>query len=165
MNKDTAIIFRKATKGDIHFLSYILISAAKASGVSMRTEDLPDHPDTYQYVEGFPRGTDTGIVAETKDGILVGAAWVRLLPTAAHAIHEPLPELTMGVIPEYQRIGIGKQLLEALYRELAASSISKISLGVHKDNNPAISLYKQQNWIEDGYFQEYIMMSKEILFK
>lgn len=67
MNKDTAIIFRKATKGDIHFLSHILISAAKASGVSMRTEDLPDHPDTYQYVEGFPRGTDTVIVAESKE--------------------------------------------------------------------------------------------------
>lgn len=32
------------------------------------------------------------------------------------------------------------------------------------DNIPAISLYKQQNWIEDGYFQEYMMMSKEILF-
>lgn len=163
MNRGVVVNFRKATKSDIVFLSHVLVNAAAASGAKMQIADLPIHPDTYQYVEGFPKGTDMGIVAETNEGVLVGAAWVRLLPTAAHAINEPLPELTMGVISEYQHMGIGKQLMEELYKAALSIGISKISLGVHKDNIPAISLYKQQNWIEDGYYNEYIMMSKEMI--
>lgn len=68
----------------------------------------------------------------------------------------------MGVIQEYQRMGVGKRLMEELYKAALATGISKISLGVHKDNTPAVSLYKQQNWIEDGSFQQYIMMSKRL---
>lgn len=162
MNKSAVVKFRKATKNDIEFLSHVLVCAAAASGVSLQTADLPNHPDTYQYVKGFPQGSDIGIVAETIEGVLVGAAWLRLLPITNHTINEPLPELTMGVIPEYQRRGIGKQLMEELYTEVAAIGTSIISLGVHKDNIPALNLYKQQNWIEDGFFEEYIMMSKKI---
>jgi ribosomal protein S18 acetylase RimI-like enzyme len=162
MNKEAAVHFRKATRSDIDFLSHILISAAVASGVNIQVVDLSSHPDTYQYVEGFPKGNDIGVVAETQEGVPVGAAWVRLLPMDAHAIHEPLPELTMGVVAQYQRMGIGSQLMEELYKAARGIGIPKISLGVHKDNTPAIHLYKQQNWIEDGYYHEYIMMSKEI---
>ena len=52
--------------------------------------------------------------------------------------------------------------MEELYKASRTVGISKISLGVHKDNLPAVGLYKQQNWIVDGYFEEYVMMSKEI---
>lgn len=162
MNKTIIINFREATKNDLAFLSEILVNAAAASGVNISVEDLVIHPDSYQYVEEFPKGTDVGIVAETAEGHLVGAAWIRLLPTDAHAINEPLPELTMGVIPDYQRIGIGSKLLEELYKTAFAKGISKISLGVHEDNRPAITLYKKQNWIEDGQFKEYRMMSKKL---
>lgn len=162
MNKTTVINFREATKNDLAFLSEILVNAAVASGVSICVEDLITHPDSFQYVEEFPKGSDIGIVAETTEGHLVGAAWIRLLPTDAHAINEPLPELTMGVIPEYQRMGIGGKLLEELYKEAFAKGVSKISLGVHEENHPAIALYEKQNWIEDGKFKEYRMMSKKI---
>lgn len=153
--------FRRATNSDLAFLSEILVYAAAASGVGLCVNDLIAHPDSYQYVEGFPKGSDVGVVAETHEGCLVGAAWIRLLPTDAHAINEPLPELTMGVMPEYQRMGIGGQLLEELYKAASAKGITKISLGVHNDNLPAISLYKKQNWIEDGHFKEYKMMSRK----
>lgn len=154
--------YRAATENDVDFLSQLLVSAANASGVEIQVIDLPEHPDTYQYVERFPKGTDVGVVAQTSGGTLIGGAWIRLLPTTAHAVNEHLPELTMGVIPEYQRMGIGKRLMEELYKAVLAAGISKISLGVHKNNTPAVSLYKQQNWIEDGSFEQYIMMSKRI---
>lgn len=162
LNYCLIINFREATKNDLTFLSEILVNAAVASGVNISVEDLVTHPDSYQYVEEFPKGTDVGIVAETVEGHLVGAAWIRSLPTDAHAINEPLPELTMGVMPDYQRMGIGRKLLEELYKAALAKGISKISLGVHKDNHPAISLYRKQNWIEDGQFKEYRMMSKKL---
>lgn len=162
MSKTTIVNFREATKNDLAFLSEILVNAAVASGVDICVEDLATHPDSYQYVAEFPKESDIGIVAETSEGHLVGAAWIRLLPTDAHAINEPLPELTMGVMPKYQRIGIGGKLLEELYKAASAKGVSKISLGVHEDNHPAITLYEKQNWIEDGRFKEYRMMSKKI---
>lgn len=162
MNATITINFREASGNDLAFLSDILVNAAVASGVNISVEELATHPDSYQYVDEFPKGTDLGVVAETAEGYLVGAAWIRLLPTDAHAIYEPLPELTMGVIPEYQRMGIGGQLLEELYKAASAKGIAKISLGVHEENHPAIALYKKQSWIEDGKFKEYRMMSKLI---
>lgn len=162
MDKREIISFREATNDDATFLSEILASAASASGVDILVGDLSAHTDTYQYIEGFPNGTDIGIIAEKDGGYLLGAAWIRSLPTDLHAVNEPLPELTMGVIPEYKRRGIGKRLLEELYKAASARGVPKISLGVHKDNLPAIQLYKKQNWSEDGYFKDYIMMSRKI---
>jgi len=142
-------------------MSEILVDAAAASGVEILVCDLPDYPDTYQYVEAFPNGSDVGVIAETADGERVGAAWVRMLANDAHAVNQPLPELTMGVLPEYRRMGIGERLMEELYNAASVMNIPMISLGVHKDNLPAINLYKKQGWVEDGSFKEYIMMSRE----
>lgn len=162
MSKTTVINFREATKSDLPFLSKILVNAAVASGVDICVVDLSTHPDSYRYVEEFPKETDIGIIAETLEGHLVGAVWIWLLPTDAHAINELLLELTIGVIPEYQRMGIGCKLLKELYKAAFAKGISKISLGVHEDNHPAIIFYKKQNWIEDGKFKKYRMMNKKI---
>lgn len=87
MNKTTVINFREATKSDLAFLSEILVNAVVASGVNICVEDITTHSDSYQYVAGFPKGSDIGVVAETSEGYLVGAAWIRLLPTDAHAIN------------------------------------------------------------------------------
>lgn len=139
MKKGGVVNFREATKSDIHFLSHILVSAAAASGVKIQVADLPTEPDTYQYVEGFPQRTDTGIVAETNEGVLVGAAWVRLLPSDAHAINEPLPELTMGVIPEYQHKGIGRRLMEELYKAVQCAGISKINNSAERKKEQSVA--------------------------
>lgn len=156
------LILREATAADADFLSAILVDAAAASGVNVPVDRLSAYPETFQYVEQFPSGSDVGMIAQTIDGRPVGAAWVRLLPTDAHAINEPLPELTMGVIPEFRRKGVGERLLTALYKATAAKGIAKIALGVHKDNLPAFNLYRKQGWAQDGTFQEYVMMSLEM---
>lgn len=157
---DGKLIFREATAADIEFLSEIVVGAAVASGVDVSLDRLSSYPGTYQYVEQFPQGSDVGVVAQAVDGQLIGAAWVRMLATDAHAINQPLPELTMGVIAQYRRKGIGERLLTELYRAAAAKQIAKISLGVHKKNFPAIELYRKQGWREEGTYREYIMMSR-----
>ena len=155
------IVYRKATKHDVVFMSEILVDAAAASGVNILIDDLSIYTDTYQYIESFPEGLDVGIIAETTAGMPVGAAWVRMLANDVHAVNEPMPELTMGVVPDYRRMGIGEQLVEELYNAAFTMGILKISLGVHEENFPAINLYKKQGWVEDGRFKEYIMMSRE----
>ncbi|RWW91937.1 GNAT family N-acetyltransferase [Flavobacterium cerinum] len=155
------IVIRQATSYDIVFLSEILVAAAAASGINIPIDDLPDYPDAYQYVEGYYEGSDVGIVAETISGEPVGAAWVRMLLTDDHAVGHSTPELTMGVVPEYRRKGVGELLMKELYRATWGKNIPKISLGVHKENTSAIMLYRKQGWIEDGTFKEYIMMSRK----
>lgn len=154
------IIYRIATSNDIAFMAQILVDAAVASGVELSVHDLPAHIDTYQYIEGFPKGSDVGIIAETTDGQMVGAIWIRLLPTDEHTVTHPMPELTMGVIPQYRRMGIGERLMEELYKAAIAISIPEISLGVHKENLSAVNLYRKQGWKEDGTYKQYIMMSR-----
>lgn len=155
------IVYRKATEHDVPFMTGILVEAAAESGVHISADELPVHPDTYQYIEKFPEGLDIGIIAETTEGLPVGAAWIRMLPDNAHTINQPMPELTMGVTSEYRRMGLGERLLEELYNAASEMNITEISLGVHKENLPAISLYKKQGWIKDGSFKEYIMMSRK----
>lgn len=91
------ITFRKATKHDIAFMSQILVDAGAASGVYISLDELSAYPDTNQYIEGFPQKQDVGIIAETESKQLIGAVWIRLLPTDAHAVEYPIPELTMEV--------------------------------------------------------------------
>lgn len=157
-----SIVFRKATPSDVGFMAEILIDAALASGERITMRDLPSCPDAYQYIEGFPTGADVGVIAETPQGCLVGAAWLRLLPTAAHAVTKHLPELTMGVRIAYRRMGLGTRLMEELYKTAMGVGINEIALGVHKGNSAAISLYTKQHWLEEGTFGEYIMMRRKI---
>lgn len=159
---DKKVTIREATSNDAGFLSEILVAAAAASGVNIPFNELHAYPDAYQYISGYPERSDVGVIAQTIEGKSIGAAWVRLLPTDEHAVGIPTPELTMGVIQEYRRKGIGQLLMTALYRAAMEKGIQVISLGVHKDNISAIMLYKKQQWSEVGTFKDYIMMSRKI---
>ena len=94
-------------------------------------------------------------------GIPVGAAWVRNVPELNHYINYPTPELAIAILPEYRKMGIGEDLMNNLYKVCNASGINEISLGVHKDNLPAIRLYQKQGWIKEGDFHDYIMMIRK----
>lgn len=86
----------------------------------------------------------------------------RLLPTDAHAVKYPMHELTIDILPEYRRMSIGGRQIEKLYKVASETRLEEISLGVHKDNPPAVSLYKKQKWVEDSVFKEYIMLSRKL---
>lgn len=79
-------------------------------------------------LEGFPKGSDVGIIAEKEGDCLLGVAWIWSLPTDLHVVNEPLPELTMGVVPEYKRKGIRKRLMEELYKASSARGIRNFSI-------------------------------------
>lgn len=163
MIEQYAINYRIATSKDVDFLSQILVDAAVASGVEMTLADLDNDAEGRQYVEGFTtQSNDVGVVAEIQGGIRIGAAWVRKLLVGAFPMNKPLPELTIGVHPDYQRLGIGKRLLEALYVLLSERGIPKICLGVEEHNSNAIRLYEQQGWSTYDSLGPYLVMSKVV---
>ena len=58
--------------------------------------------------------------------------------------------LTFGVIGEWQRLGIGRRLLEGLQRAAVRGGAGKLFLEVAEDNLPALVLYSRCGFKEAG---------------
>jgi ribosomal protein S18 acetylase RimI-like enzyme len=56
---------------------------------------------------------------------------------------QSIPEIAMGVLPDYQGQGIGTQLLEELIQIGNERNMSAICLSVREDNSAAVRLYER----------------------
>jgi GNAT superfamily N-acetyltransferase len=100
-----------------------------------------------QYIGGFPRPTDFGLIAE-RGGERVGAAWWRFFTADEPGygfVNAETPEIGMGVVEGRRGEGIGRALLTALI----AASDGDLSLSV-EDGNPAEELYRKQGFVPVG---------------
>ena len=99
--------------------------------------EIVRRPEFARYVEGWGRAGDTGFVAHNKkDGILLGAVWLR------NPIDKPdtPPELALAVKPEHRRHGIGTSLLTQLVRANPEQSTISLSFVTGK---PVLRLYER----------------------
>jgi len=89
------------------------------------------------------------IAAEDEDGRLLGWAGVMIVAEDAQI-------LTIGVIPEMRRHGIGQQLLDALLAEARRREATAVFLEVRVDNEAAQQLYKHNDFsilrVRRGYY-------------
>lgn len=131
---------RAANRRDEPFLQEMLYEALF---VPAGDPPLPrsDHPDLSRYVRGFGgRRGDVGLIAQTSAGDLIGAAWVRQLPSDDPGygfVDEETPELSVAVVAAWRGFGVGTALLERLL-----DSTPRCSLSVD-DRNRAVSLYER----------------------
>ena len=88
-------------------------------------------------------------VAETPGGRIAGTAWITYDGRRMHLHH-------VGVLPEYQRNGIGRALSVMAVNHAKEKNI-QIKLEVHKDNLPAIALYKDLGFNYLGDYLVYII--------
>lgn len=143
------IVIRPAALTDETFLWSMLFEAAYSREQGKTSPDeLRDIPELAHYVENWGSVGDLGVVAE-KDGVLLGAAWLRLF-TGDNAgygyVDGETPELAIGVTPETRGTGVGTALLDSLL--FAAKEYYKaVSLSVREDN-PARRLYARIGFIE-----------------
>jgi ribosomal protein S18 acetylase RimI-like enzyme len=91
------------------------------------------------------------LVASTIDGIVVGTSWMTFDGRRIHLHH-------LGVKPNFQRKGIGQRLTEHSIR-FAKEKGFQIKLEVHRDNIPAINLYKNLGFNYLGDYNVYIIRS------
>jgi GNAT superfamily N-acetyltransferase len=71
----------------------------------------------------------------------IGAAWWRLFPEHDRGygfVDDKTPELSIGVVHEARRRGVGTLLLRSLIEEAQRSGLPALSLSVERDN-PAVS--------------------------
>lgn len=140
---------RLATSADSPALWEMLTYAAHVEG------DLPDAiaeaqrlPFLRKYVEDWGRVGDVGVLASDAGGAAVGAAWVRLLEHSYYSrdyAAQNIPELAIGVRPEWRGQGVGAALMERLIGE-AKGEFPGIVLSV-RHSNPAVRFYERLGFI------------------
>jgi len=84
-----------------------------------------------------------------RDGdALIGYCWLK--------IQEPIGEFyVVGVAPERQGEGLGRQLMDAGFARLAARGIRTAALYVESDNVPAVALYRSLGFSEHSLDIQY----------
>ena len=105
------------------------------------------HPLLAHYAAGWGRPGDLGYSA-WQDDQAIGAAWLRLWSKDDKGfgyIRHDIPELTIGVAPDYRGQGIGTRLLTQLLAD-ARSTFPAVSLSV-RGNNPAVHLYSRVGFV------------------
>jgi GNAT superfamily N-acetyltransferase len=143
---------RPAGPEDVAFLATMLGEAAvwRPDKPTPTGGEVLADPRYAQYLAGWPRPGDFGLVAE-HDGP-VGAAWYRMFTEADHGhgfVAEDVPELAIAVIAARRREGIGRRLLVDLIDAGRARGHPALSLSVG-EANPARRLYASVGFVHVG---------------
>jgi ribosomal protein S18 acetylase RimI-like enzyme len=145
---------RPGTLNDVPFLRRMVFEAGHYRVLGERTsaiiEEALRNPDVSKYVEGWGQPGDSAMIAESTEGMALGAAWYRLFPAGQPGygfIDPTIPELGIAVLPEYRGQGIGGALIDVLLEQARASGFIAVSLSVRQDN-PAARLYRRHGFVE-----------------
>ena len=140
---------RSAVAEDFHFLATMLGEAAvwRPDKPTPTAEQVLADSRYVQYLDGWPRRGDYGLVAEHEGP--VGAAWYRTFSEERHGhgfVAEGVPELSIAVVASRRQEGIGRLLLVELIEASIAEGIPALSLSV-AENNPALRLYEATGFV------------------
>ncbi|HKJ11222.1 MAG TPA: GNAT family N-acetyltransferase [Ornithinimicrobium sp.] len=143
------LAIRVAHASDLTFLTQMATEAAfwDSGDASARVEELLAAPDLAHYVVGWPLPGDVGVVAEA--GEPVGAAWFRYFSAEdpGYGFVDPaIPEVAIGVVPQWRGHGVGARLLAALIASAGKADVPALSLSVELDN-PARRLYERCDFV------------------
>ena len=131
-------VIRQLTREDEPILSEMLYQGLSSPGKKeLPAREIVHRPEFARYVERWGRAGDTGFVAHNpKDGLLVGAVWLR------KPIDKPdaPPELALVVKPEHRKHGIGTALLTQLVPANPEQSTISLSFVTGK---PVLRLYER----------------------
>ena len=140
---------RSAVAEDYTFLATMLGEAAvwRPDKPTPTPHQVLADPRYAQYLAGWPRHGDRGLVAE-QDGP-VGAAWYRTFTEASHGygfVVADVPELAIAVIASRRHEGIGRRLLIDLINASVGQGYPALSLSV-REENPARGLYTSVGFV------------------
>jgi GNAT superfamily N-acetyltransferase len=147
-------VFRLTNRVDPEFLWAMLYEAAfwRDSGEEERPalDDAKADRSFARYVEGWGREGDAALVALDRHDEAIGAAWYRTFAAddAGYGfISSEIPELSIGVYPEFRGSGLGSLLLGSLIVRARAHDVGALSLSVAADN-PAHRLYLKLGFVD-----------------
>ena len=123
----------------------ILWTALNPEGVTGRTRSILNDPIIKPFYEKLGKPDDIGFAA-IKEGKMIGAIWSRIKECVTSEYTE-YPELRIGVLPEYQNMGIGSLLMKTLI-ETCSNKYPGLRLGVNEKAVRVLSFYRKFGFIE-----------------
>ena len=163
--KGYSMIFRELKPDEHDLLKTFLYEAIYVpEGETPPEHSIIELPELALYYEDFGKGGADHCVAADDDGLVVGAAWTRIMDDYGH-VDDETPSLAMSVLKDHSGQGIGTHLLQELITLLSEKGYKKISLSVQKANY-AVRMYERAGFrtIRENS-DEYIMVCDLILTK
>lgn len=120
--------------------------AYRLDKIDKKLQDFPEL-DIYCRFYGLS-SKDLGLYA-LSDHKIAGGVWIRLLredDKAKGYIDERTPVLTIGVKPEFRKMGIGSAMLEQLFLE-AGAVFERMSVSV-LNNEKTVGFFKKHGFVE-----------------
>ncbi|WP_195539097.1 GNAT family N-acetyltransferase [Eubacterium maltosivorans] len=154
------IMIREIRETEIPMLKDFLYEAVFIPpGAEAPPRAVVDTPELQVYVRDFGRQVpDIGLVAEV-DGKVIGAVWARIMEDYGH-IDARTPSLAIALFKAYRGLGIGTELMRAMFTRLAEKGWGQVSLPVQKLNG-AVRLYRRLGFeVADENSEEYIMVKE-----
>lgn len=137
------MILRAAGVADLPFLGLMMREAGFRPDNRPPLDEALRAPHVAQWLDGWMRPGDLGIVATTDDGTPLGAAWCRLFDASNYGfVDDRTLVLAIAVAEPHRNRGIGTALLRALATAARAANIPALSLSVSA-TNPALHLYER----------------------
>ena len=139
---------RPQEPSDAAAASALLGSLGVAEG-TLQTPDMPiaSRLDMQQRVDA----RDCRLVA-VANGELIGLAGLHSVQPSLRRSHVRL--LGIGVAPQWQGRGVGRQLMNRL---LGWAGVLRIELNVYTDNKEAIALYRSVGFVDEGVHRAYAL--------
>lgn len=125
--------------------------------------EIIELPEIAVYIKDFGREGDICLVAEI-EGVIAGAVWTRLFTAGAQGygfIAPEIPELSMSVLEQYRRQGIGTMLLAGMLKKLASKGFRQVSLSVDLANY-AYRMYRKQGCEDYARHDESMTMLRQL---
>lgn len=123
----------------------ILWTALNPDGVTGRARSILKDPSIRLYYEDWGKPDDIGFAA-IKDGEMVGAIWSRIKGCVTREYAE-YPEMGLGVLPEYQNMGIGSLLMKNIIGS-CRKRYPGLRLGINGKAVRVLSFYNKFGFIE-----------------
>jgi ribosomal protein S18 acetylase RimI-like enzyme len=144
MDNNTPLI-RRSTSGDAQAFRDSVASVARERRYLATLEGfaLSDSRAFLLRVEreGLPQ-----MVAVWRDQIV---GWCDIIPRQQPGFTH-VGVLGMGVVREWRRRGLGRQLIQQCLELARATPLEKIELNVYSDNPVAIRLYESEGFVQEG---------------
>lgn len=154
------IMIREIRETEIPMLKDFLYEAVFIPpGAEAPPRAVVDTPELQVYVRDFGRqAADLGLVAEVDERV-IGAVWARIMEDYGH-IDARTPSLAIALFKAYRGLGIGTELMRAMFTRLAEKGWGQVSLSVQKLNG-AVRLYRRLGFkVADENSEEYIMVKE-----
>lgn len=148
------VTIRVALAADAPFLMQMLLAAMNWDPARPQADErvVRARPELRHYVDGWPRPTDVGVVAEA-DGRPIGAAWLRRFgpdDPGYGFVGPDVPELTIAVAGAWRGLGVGARLLDAVLAAGQRRGSDRVSLSVEPGNRTAAALYRSRGFRDVG---------------